>query len=271
MHSKLTNAVYVDLPGHATRSDGVDHIILHHMAADLSLDTCYQVLKGAGSSANYMIDSAGMIGCALSEHLEPYTTANRYIDDRAITIEVANSGGAPDWPISDKALQATIDLCADICARHSIKKLVFTGDTTGNLEMHRWYYSTTCPGNYLASKFPYIAAEVNKILGNEPTIEPNEPTTNNESVVSSYVESGTVLFTHETQVFGSLQDAIDQTNPQATYYPGEVLNSYDRVHITKYESGKKAYAYIEYTSYAGTKTYFAYRDFQRNTTVGHIQ
>lgn len=30
--------------------------------------------------------------------------------------------------------------------------------------MHKWFVATTCPGPYLASKFPYIADEVNKIL-----------------------------------------------------------------------------------------------------------
>ena len=31
--------------------------------------------------------------------------------------------------------------------------------------MHRYFMATTCPGDYLASKFPYIANEVNKQLG----------------------------------------------------------------------------------------------------------
>ena len=31
--------------------------------------------------------------------------------------------------------------------------------------MHRYWMATGCPGEYLASKFPYIQNEVNKILG----------------------------------------------------------------------------------------------------------
>lgn len=31
--------------------------------------------------------------------------------------------------------------------------------------MHKWFAPTGCPGPYLESKFPYIAAEVNKRLG----------------------------------------------------------------------------------------------------------
>jgi peptidoglycan hydrolase-like protein with peptidoglycan-binding domain len=33
--------------------------------------------------------------------------------------------------------------------------------------MHKWFANTDCPGPYLESKFPYIAAEVNKRLGVE--------------------------------------------------------------------------------------------------------
>ena len=88
----------------------------------------------------------------------------------AVTIEVANDGGAPDWHVSDKALASLIDLCVDICKRNGIEKLNFTGDATGNLTMHKWFQATACPGPYLESKFPYIASEVNKRLSvTQPT------------------------------------------------------------------------------------------------------
>lgn len=47
-------------------------------------------------------------------------------DNRAITIEVANNGGAPDWPVSNKAYAALLDLVTDICKRNGIKKLVWS-------------------------------------------------------------------------------------------------------------------------------------------------
>jgi hypothetical protein len=36
--------------------------------------------------------------------------------------------------------------------------------------MHRYFAATACPGDYLASKFPYIAEEVNKRLKGELTM-----------------------------------------------------------------------------------------------------
>ena len=63
-----------------------------------------------------------------------------------------------------KAMSKLIELCADICKRNGIARLNYTGDTNGNLTMHKWFAATDCPGAYLESKFPWIADQVNKIL-----------------------------------------------------------------------------------------------------------
>ena len=49
--------------------------------------------------------------------------------------------------------------------------LNFTGDKKGNLTMHKWFAATACPGEYLESKFPYIAEEVNKRLKGEENMK----------------------------------------------------------------------------------------------------
>ena len=93
-----------------------------------------------------------------------WTSSNADNDHQAITIEVANNGGGPNWPVSDTALAKLIDLCVDICKRNGIKQLNYTGDASGNLTRHNMFAATACPGPYLQSKFPYIANEVNKRL-----------------------------------------------------------------------------------------------------------
>ena len=60
-------------------------------------------------------------------------------------------------------------MCVDICQRHGIKQLNFTGDASGNLTMHKYFTSTNCPGPYLESKFPWLAEQVNKRLGQAST------------------------------------------------------------------------------------------------------
>ena len=76
---------------------------------------------------------------------------------------MANCSGAPDWRVSDKAMESLIALCADICQRHGFT-LSYTGDKTGNLTMHKWFQPTGCPGPYLEKLFPTIAQSVNARL-----------------------------------------------------------------------------------------------------------
>ena len=73
-----------------------------------------------------------------------------------------------------------IELCADICKRNGIAKLNYTGDTSGNLTMHKLFASTDCPGAYLESKFPWIAEQVNKKLSGEEEPEQKEEGRNAE-------------------------------------------------------------------------------------------
>lgn len=162
------------------RNHSIDTITIHHMAGNLSLANCFNSVESRGGSCNYAIDNDGNIGLMVDESDRSWCSSNPPNDHRAVTIEVANSCNASDgdklgWPVSDKALNSLINLCVDICKRNSIKKLNYTGDTSGNLTMHKWFVPTGCPGPYLSSKFPYIAAEVNKQLAPKPatvTIKP---------------------------------------------------------------------------------------------------
>lgn len=152
----------------APRKGQIKHIVIHHMAGNLSAKLCGEWFQNpkAQCSSNYGVGSDGTIAGYVPEEYRAWTTGN-YIDHSSVTIEVADDRKNP-WHTSDKALQATIKLCADICKRNGIKKLIYTGDAQGNLLMHKWYQNTDCPGNYLGSKFPYIAQEVNKILSPQP-------------------------------------------------------------------------------------------------------
>lgn len=171
------------------RDHAIDRITIHHMAGNLTLAGCCNAVQSRGGSTNYCIDSDGNIGVMIDERYRAWTSSNRTNDMRAVTIEVANAPGAgePDWKVTDKALAACIKLCADICKRNGIKQLNYTGDTSGNMTMHKWFYATGCPGPYLSSKFPYIASEVNKLLNGGST--PVTPTTMIYRVRKSWADS----------------------------------------------------------------------------------
>lgn len=175
-NSKLVS--YTRISPHSTnpREHKIDKITIHHMAGNLSVETCGNVFNGTRqASSNYGVGTDGRVALYVDEANRAWTSGNRANDMRAVTIEVANDGGAPDWHVSDKALESTIALCVDICQRNGIAALNFTGDASGNLTMHKWFAATGCPGPYLESKFPYIAQEVNRRLsGAQPAPEEEE-------------------------------------------------------------------------------------------------
>lgn len=173
-NSKLATCKWSGKTDHYNvRDHKIDKITIHHMAGNLSLTGCCTSVQARGGSCNYCIDSKGNIGVMIDEQYRAWTTNNRTNDMRAVTIEVANDSGEPNWHVSDKALAALIDLCVDICKRNGIKELNYTGNKSGNLTMHKWYWATACPGPYLSGKFPYIASEVNKRLsGTSQTDKP---------------------------------------------------------------------------------------------------
>ena len=144
----------------------IDTITIHHMAGNVSVERCGEIFARPDrqASANYGIGSDGRVALYVDEANRAWTSSNAENDHRAVTIEVANDGGAPDWHVSDAALASTVALCVDICKRNGIERLNYTGTKAGNLTMHRWFAATLCPGPYLASKFQYIADEVNRRL-----------------------------------------------------------------------------------------------------------
>lgn len=157
-------------PNSSERTAPISKITIHHMAV------VNGTLEGVGNtfaksstqaSSNYGIDSNGKIALYVDESRRAWTSSNRENDNVAVTIEVANSKGAPNWEVSDKAYAALIDLCVDICKRNNIKELNYTGDKNGNLTRHNMFAATTCPGPYLQNRFSNIAEEVNKRLKND--------------------------------------------------------------------------------------------------------
>lgn len=164
-NSKLVSYTKIS-PNSSARTGKISKITIHHMAGNLSVEACANEFQGSRqASSNYGIGSDGRIGLYVDESRRAWTSSNRENDNVAVTIEVANDSREPDWHVSDKALEALIDLCVDICRRNGISALNFTGDKSGNLTMHKYFAYTACPGPYLESKFGYIAEQVNKQLG----------------------------------------------------------------------------------------------------------
>lgn len=184
--SSLVNYIAISPFRTVPRNHKIDTITIHCMAGNFSVETCGNIFqrKGRNASSNYGIGTDGRIGLYCPEKDRSWCSSNRENDHRAITIEVANDGGADTgWHISDNAMDSLIKLCADICKRNGIQKLVWSNkksDRVGhkngvNMTCHRDFAAKACPGDYIYSKEGYIAAEVNKLLGvaEKPVNEPN--------------------------------------------------------------------------------------------------
>lgn len=178
-NSKLATYIDMSTSNYSTRKYSISRITIHHAAGQLSLSG-FSSLLNSGSrevSWNYAISPEGEIGLFVDESHRAWTTGSvtdpdgAENDHMAVTIEVANNSGEPDWTVSDASINALLDLCEDICRRNNIQGLSYTGSKSGStLTRHDWYADTYCPGDYLGSKFPYIAEEVNRRLGVESTI-----------------------------------------------------------------------------------------------------
>ena len=178
------------------RNHVIDTITIHCMAGNLSVETCGSVFASASrrASSNYGVGSDGRIALYVDEKDRSWCSSSADNDNRAVTIEVANDGGAETgWHISDKAYNALIDLCVDICKRNGIKELKWQGNKNligqvakQNMTVHRWFAAKACPGDYLYNLHGKIASDVNARLKGatktEPEKAPNTSTTAKKTV-----------------------------------------------------------------------------------------
>ena len=162
------------------RNMDIDRISIHCVAGNCSVETIGNIFAPSSrqASSNYGIGTDGRIGMYVEEHNRSWCTSSGANDHRAITIEVSNDSGAPDWHSSDKAVQSLINLCVDIAKRNGKKKLVWMNDKEKTLAykpksdemvltVHRWFAAKACPGNYLLGKHGYIVETCNKMLAGD--------------------------------------------------------------------------------------------------------
>ena len=165
-------------PNHSgPRNHVIDTVTIHCMAGNLSVESCGALFANpeTEASSNYGVGSDGRIALYVDEANRSWCSSNAKNDNRAVTIEVANTVAAEPWPVSDKAYAALIDLLEDICRRNGIKKLLWKGDRSligrveeQNMTVHRWFAAKACPGDWLYDRHGRIAAEVNERLEAKP-------------------------------------------------------------------------------------------------------
>lgn len=165
-------------PNHSgKRKHIIDTVSIHCVAANATVEALGATFASPSrqASSNYGIGSDGRIALYVDEANRSWCTSSPDNDHRAITIEVSNNGGAPDWPVSAAAYESLIRLLVDICRRNpGIGRLRWQGNKTligqvdkQNMTVHRWFAAKACPGDYLYNRHGQIAAEVNRRLDEE--------------------------------------------------------------------------------------------------------
>lgn len=181
-------------PNHSgKRTMPIDRISIHCMAGNLSVESCGSLFSKTTrqASSNYGIGSDGRIGLYVDEANRSWCTSSRANDQRAVTIEVANTVAAHPWPVSDKAYAALIKLCVDICKRNGKNKVVWFSDKDTALAyepkdgemvltVHRWFAAKACPGDDLFNNHPDIVKKVNAQIGGTTTSDSDSESTTSE-------------------------------------------------------------------------------------------
>ncbi len=173
--SSLAVATYLSPNKTSPRNAPIDTITIHCVVGQWSVDTIgnYFLKSSVGASCNYGVGTDGRVVLVVDEGDRSWCSSNGDNDHRAVTIEVASDTTSP-YAVTSEALEGLIQLCADICQRNGIEKLLWQGDSSligqvdkQNMTVHRWFANKACPGDYLYELHGYIADEVNKIINQE--------------------------------------------------------------------------------------------------------
>jgi len=153
----------------------ITKITIHHAAGILSGENLASIFKipRRCASCNYAIGKDGEIVGVVPEEKRAWTSGSRWNDEQAITIEVSNCSGKPDWKVSDEVIESLVLLCADICKRYNIRPY-FTGDKNGSFTFHYMFQATECPGPYIKNNIGNIIDMINAKLSGKPTEKPKE-------------------------------------------------------------------------------------------------
>lgn len=182
-NSSLVNYTKISPNKTSPRNHKIDTLTIHCFVGQVTAKRGCEVFqnKSRQASCNYVIGKDGDIGLCVEEKDRSWCSSNRANDMRAITFEVASDTKHP-YAVTDKALNALIDLIVDICKRNGKKKVLWFADKAKTIAynpkpdemvmtVHRWFAAKACPGDYLYGKHAYIAEQVNKKLGSSSTVD----------------------------------------------------------------------------------------------------
>lgn len=195
-NSSLVSVVKYSPNNSGKRTEKISRITPHCVVGQLSADRLGDVFLPTSrkASSNYGIGKDGEIGLYVNECEIPWTSSNSDNDKKSVTIECASDLKAP-YAMNSKVYTSLIALCVDICKRNGKNKLIWIDDKEKALSykckkkemiisLHRWFSKKSCPGDWLVSRLPNLAAEVTRQLNAKE--EPAKPSTLYKVQVGAY-------------------------------------------------------------------------------------
>lgn len=218
-NSSLVNFT-VKSPNHSgTRTHKIDRITPHCVVGQLTAEgigNCFP--SGREASCNYGIGKDGRVCLIVDEQNRSWCSSSNANDQRAITIECASDSEAP-YAFNTAVYNKLVALCADICKRNGLKKVLWIGDKTKALNyepsngeclltVHRWFANKSCPGDWLYNRMGQLATDINAAIGGKTVTQ----TTENKTGDTVYtVKSGDTLSGIAAK-YGTTYQAIAQYN-----------------------------------------------------------
>lgn len=259
---------------HKPRNHVIDTLTIHCVVGHCTVKTIGDIFAptSRGASSNYGVDDWDGIGLYVNESDRSWCTSSSANDNRAITIEVASDLAEP-YAITAKAYATLVKLCVDICKRNpGIGKLTWREDKNkpGNMTVHRWFATKSCPGNYIYGLLAKLAAEVNAALGGTiVTPAPAEPevqnVANDQKIYTFFIDKG---LSHEATagVVGNLyaESGLRPNNLQNSYEKslGHTDESYtlavDNGSYTNFVNDKAGYGLPQWTYYTRKQAFLDY-------------
>jgi len=206
-YSALTDQIKTSSQS-STRKSTIDTFLIHHQAGTNDNAVIEAMVSGSrGVSANYTISNEGRITCVVPEERRAWTSGSPYDDGkgaawdhRAVTVEIENESGAPNWKISDKALNSAARLLQDLRSRYAISNVLGHRDLWN---LHRASYATFCPGPNTVAQIVSLAKSGSTPAGGGSTPIPKEE---EEEMELIYIRAadGAAVYKEVKGVIGSI-------------------------------------------------------------------
>jgi hypothetical protein len=152
--------------GGSRNGQPINGVVIHHVAGTNGLG--YVANENTRNShPTYHIASSGAVTGIVNPDRRPYSTGGTP-DPNAVTFEIDNSSAGGDWPISEAALDALIDVIvyhasqSPRAGKGFAKNLPAVKQSEFFIAWHSQYKATACPGPFIMSRLDYIVDQCSK-------------------------------------------------------------------------------------------------------------